>query len=156
MDATAADAPSPGAPPRCYTIVIYDHHIWWSYMMIRYDYHIWWSYMTIIYDDHIWCKNSRIKKNTDSLAPKENSPSENSPAHGNTKIGVFRAIGIFWEERFTFLSHMWQDIFQGLYSGKIVWKVFVFWKIPVHEWGRRESWWAHTLGNGSYGLDLVF
>ena len=29
-------------------------------------------------------------------------------------------------------------------------------KIPVHEWGRRERWWAHTLGNESYGLDLAF
>ena len=34
-------------------------------------------------------------KSTDSLAPKENSPSENSPAYGNTKIDVFRARRIF-------------------------------------------------------------
>ncbi len=62
---------------------------------------------------------------TDSLAPKENSPSEKSPAHGNTKIDFFRARGIFWEEQFAFLSHMWQVIFQGLYSAKIIWKLCV-------------------------------
>ena len=36
-------------------------------------------------------------KSTDSLAPKENSPSEVSPAHGYAKIGVFRARGKFGE-----------------------------------------------------------
>jgi hypothetical protein len=37
-----------------YMIIIYDHHIWSSYMIIIYDYHIWSSYMIIIHDDHTW------------------------------------------------------------------------------------------------------
>ncbi len=44
--------------------------------------------MMIIYD----AQTAEVKS-TDSLAPKENSPSENSPAHGNAKIDVFRARG---------------------------------------------------------------
>ena len=65
-------------------------------------------------------------KSTDSHAPRENSPPENSPGHGNVQIDVFRARGTFWEERFIIMSHMWQVIFQGLYSGKIIWKLCVF------------------------------
>ena len=59
-------------------------------------------------------------ESADALAQKENWPSEMSPGHGNVKIGVFRARVIFWEERSAFLSHMWQVIFQGLYSDKII------------------------------------
>ena len=62
-------------------------------------------------------------KSTDSLAPKENSPSENCPAHGNTKIDMFRARGIFLEEQFAFLRNMWQVIFQGLHSAKLTRKL---------------------------------
>ncbi len=68
----------------------------------------------------------QIPKSTDSLAPKENSPSENFPAHGNAKIGVFRGGGTFWEEGFIIMIHMWQVIFQGLYYAKIIWKFRVF------------------------------
>ena len=46
--------------------------------------------------------------------------------------------------------------FKGCIMGKIIWNLCVFWKIPVREWGRRGRWWAHTLGNESYALDLVF
>ena len=37
-------------------VIIYDHHIWSSYMNIIYDDHIWSSYMMIIhiYDDHFF------------------------------------------------------------------------------------------------------
>ena len=41
----------------CMIIIYKDHirdHIRWSYTMIIHDDHIWWSYMIIIYDDHIW------------------------------------------------------------------------------------------------------
>ena len=58
-------------------------------------------------------------KSTDTVAQKDNSPLEKCPGHGNVKIGVFRPRRTFWEEYFIFLSHMWQDIFQGSYSWKI-------------------------------------
>ena len=35
-------------------MIIYDDHIWWSYVMIICDHHIWSSYMIILHDDHIW------------------------------------------------------------------------------------------------------
>ena len=35
-------------------MIIYDHHIWSSYMIIICDHYIWSSYMIITYDDHIW------------------------------------------------------------------------------------------------------
>ena len=35
-------------------MIIYDHHLWWSYMSIRYDDHTWSLYMMIIHDHHIW------------------------------------------------------------------------------------------------------
>ena len=37
-----------------YMIIIYDHHMWWSYMIIIYGHHVWSSYMSIIGDHHIW------------------------------------------------------------------------------------------------------
>ena len=35
-------------------IIIYDRHIWSSYMIVIHDHHIWASYMIIIRDHHIW------------------------------------------------------------------------------------------------------
>ena len=46
--------------------------------------------------------------------------------------------------------------FEGWIMGEIGWKLCGFWKVSVDEWGRGERWWAHTLGNESYALDLVF
>ena len=40
-------------------IIIYDHHVWSSYLITIYDDHIWSSYMMIIYDHHICIDFSR-------------------------------------------------------------------------------------------------
>jgi hypothetical protein len=43
-----------------YMIIIQGHRIWSSYMIIIYDHHMWSSYMIIINDRHIWSSDMMI------------------------------------------------------------------------------------------------
>ena len=48
-------------------IIIYDHRICSSYMIITYDHHIWSSYKTIIFDHHIWWSYKMIQYGHEGL-----------------------------------------------------------------------------------------
>ncbi len=37
-----------------FMIVIYDCHLWLSFMIVIYDCHLWLSFMIVIYDCHLW------------------------------------------------------------------------------------------------------
>ena len=63
----------------------------------------------------------------------------------------------FGKHGFFFCGLCGKLLFEGLKNKKGMWaNVGVFGKIPVREWGRRERWGVHTLGNESCALDLVF